>query len=88
MSASHRTTIVPGHRAEARAGALGTALDRLSHLPPKAGAVIRTLVVRAVGLARRLLTTRQVFAIVLLLLLLLYLFVLVVEPTGAGRGGR
>ena len=52
-----------------------------------AGDAVRDRARRLVGRARTL-TPRQVFAAVFVILVLLYLFVLLVEPTGAGRGGR
>ena len=52
-----------------------------------AGAAVRDLARRLASPARTP-TPRQVFAAVFVVLVLLYLFVLLVEPTGAGRGGR
>jgi hypothetical protein len=52
-----------------------------------AGNVLRRFASRAV-VAARALTPRQVFAAVFVVAILLYLLVLVVQPTGAGRGGR
>jgi len=67
---------------------------RLAHAPVRvlgflrtAGDAVRDRARRLVGRARTL-TPRQVFAAVFVILVLLYLFVLLVEPTGAGRGGR
>ena len=88
MNASHRRTVLHDHRAESIAGALEAALGSLSRLPRKAGAVIRTLLARAIAVARHSLSPRQIFAAVFVVAVLLYLFVLLVEPTGAGRGGR
>jgi len=51
------------------------------------GDVLRRFASRAVAAARAL-TPQQVFAAVFVVAVLLYLLVLVVQPTGAGRGGR
>ncbi|MBE0594032.1 MAG: hypothetical protein IH616_16690 [Gemmatimonadales bacterium] len=87
MSASHRTTIVPGHRAEVGASTLETAFADVRRLLRRAGTAIGRMADRLAERARAL-TPRQIFAAALVTLILLYLFVLVVEPTGAGRGGR
>ena len=88
MNASHRRTALHDHRAESIASALEAALGRLRHLPRKAGAVMRTLLARVVAFAGHSLSLRQLFAAVFVMAVLLYLFALLVEPTGAGRGGR
>ena len=67
---------------------------RLAHAPVcvlgflrQAGDAVRDLASRLAARAGTL-TPRQVFVAVFIILVLLYLFVLLVQPTGAGRGGR
>jgi hypothetical protein len=86
--ALHRSTIGHTHHPEAGMSAVDATLDHIGRLLRRAGTAVGSLTARVAAHARRPLSTRQLFAVVLVLLVLLYLFVLLVEPTGAGRGGR
>lgn len=88
MIASQRSTIVLGHRASTSVRTVAAMRRYLARPLRQAGTAVGRSTARAAAHARRPLSTRQLFAVVFVLLVLLYLFVLLVEPTGAGRGGR
>ena len=87
MHATHRASVLPGRASGDGRGVLEAAVAPASRAMRWAGNVLRRFASRAVAAARAL-TPRQVFAAVFVAAILLYLLVLVVQPTGAGRGGR
>ena len=88
MNAALGPAIVVADRTHAIPGTLGAALRGFGRLLRRVGTAVSSLAARAATRARRPLSTQQSFAVLLVAAVLLYLLVLLVQPTGAGRGGR
>jgi len=87
MHATHRVSVLPGRRSVAGTGVLEAAVAPASRALRRVGRAFRRFASRTAASVRTL-TPQQVCATVFVAALLLYLLVLVVQPTGAGRGGR
>ncbi len=88
MSFAYRSTHATGHRADVLTGIFDRIRAVIDRFAGRARVAIDTLAARALAMARQPLSAQHVFAVVFVVAVLLYLFVLLVQPTGAGRGGR